>query len=168
MLVYQLFSPPVFQYPRIVSIQNGYSLVDRKNYEAGLTEACYHHNCALLPYSPLAGGVLTGKYSKDSVSPNARMNLFPGFMARYRDSQNEAAVDAYMRIAEEAGMSPATLALSWCYHREHVCSTIIGATTLDQLDENIKAYDVKLNEDILEKIHKVYQKYTDPTKAYGS
>ena len=143
-------------------------MLDRKNYEAGLTEACYHHDCALLPYSPLAGGVLTGKYSEDSVSPKARMNLFPGFMARYRDSQNEAAVEAYMRIAEGAGMSPATLALSWCYHREHVCSTIIGATTQDQLDENIKAYDIKLSEDILEKIHKVYQKYTDPTKAYGS
>jgi aryl-alcohol dehydrogenase-like predicted oxidoreductase len=155
-------------YPRIVSIQNGYSLVDRKNYEAGLTEACYHHDVALLPYSPLAGGVLTGKYSKESVSPNARMNLFPGFMARYRDSQNEAAVDAYMKIAEEAGLSPAAMALSWCYHRDHVCSTIIGATTLDQLDENIKAYDVKLGEDVLEKIHKVYQRYTDPTKAYGS
>ena len=155
-------------YPRIVSIQNGYSLVDRKNYEAGLTEACYHHDVALLPYSPLAGGVLTGKYSKESVSPKARMNLFPGFMARYRDSQNEAAVDAYMKIAEEAGLSPAAMALSWCYHRDHVCSTIIGATTLDQLDENIKAYDVKLGEDVLEKIHKVYQRYTDPTKAYGS
>lgn len=96
------------------------------------------------------------------------MNLFPGFMARYRDSLNEAAVEAYMNIAKEAGMSPATLALSWCYHREHVCSTIIGATTLNQLDENIKAYDVKLDDEVLEKIHKVYQRYTDPTKAYGA
>jgi aryl-alcohol dehydrogenase-like predicted oxidoreductase len=169
LLEHLMTSSSAAKYPRIVSIQNGYSLVDRKNYEAGLTEACYHHNVALLPYSPLAGGVLTGKYSKDSdISPSARMNLFPGFMARYRDSLNEAAVEAYINIAKESGISAATMALSWCYHREHVCSTIIGATTLDQLDENIKAYDVKLNPEVLEKIHKVYQRYTDPTKAYGA
>jgi aryl-alcohol dehydrogenase-like predicted oxidoreductase len=94
--------------------------------------------------------------------------MFPGFMARYRGSQNEAAVKAYGEIAKEAGLTSAELALSWCYHREHVCSTIIGATTLKYLDEDIKAYDIKLNEEVLEKIHKVYQKYTDPTKAYGA
>ncbi len=156
-------------YPRIVSIQNGYSLVDRKNFEAGLAEACYHHNVALLPYSPLAGGVLTGKYSEGKeIAENARLNLFPGYMARYRGSQNEKAVEAYSKIAQEVGLSSAQLALSWCYHREHVCSTIIGATTLAHLDENIKAYDVKLDNEVLEKIHKVYQTYTDPTKAYGA
>lgn len=155
-------------YPRIASIQNGYSLVDRKNFEAGLAEACYHHDVALLPYSPLAGGVLTGKYSNEEVDSNARLNMFPGFMARYRGSQNEAAVKAYGEIAKEAGLTSAELALSWCYHREHVCSTIIGATSLKYLDEDIKAYDIKLNEEVLEKIHKVYQKYTDPTKAYGA
>mmetsp|Transcript_1389 Transcript_1389/g.3158 ORF Transcript_1389/g.3158 Transcript_1389/m.3158 type:complete len:425 (+) Transcript_1389:20-1294(+) len=156
-------------YPLIVSIQNGYSLVDRKNFEAGLAEACHHHNIALLSYSPLAGGVLTGKYSEGKeIAKNARLNLFPGFMARYRGSQNEKAVESYGKIAREVGLSPAQLALSWCYHREHVCSTIIGATTLAHLDENIKAYDVKLDDKVLEKIHKVYQTYTDPTKAYGS
>jgi len=156
-------------YPRIVSIQNGYSLVDRKNFEAGLAEACHHHNIALLSYSPLAGGVLTGKYSEgNEIAKNARLNLFPGFMARYRGSQNEKAVESYGKIAREVGLSPAQLALSWCYHREHVCSTIIGATTLAHLDENIEAYDVKLDAKVLEKIHKVYQTYTDPTKAYGS
>ena len=156
-------------YPRIATIQNGYSLVDRKNFEAGLAEACFHSNVALLPYSPLAGGVLTGKYAAGKeVAENARLNLFPGFMGRYRGSQNEKAVEAYAKIAEEAGLSPAELALSWCYHREHVCSTIIGATTLDHLDENIKAYDVKLGDDVMEKIHRVYQQFTDPTKAYGA
>ena len=65
-------------------------------------------------------------------------------------------------------MSPTELALSWCYHREHVASTIIGATTIDQLNTDIKAYDIKLDEDVLDKISKVYKKYTDPTKAYGA
>lgn len=155
-------------YPRIVSIQNSYSLVCRKDFEAGLAEACYHHNVALLPYSPLAGGVLTGKYSDpENVPKNARLLLFPGFMDRYLGSQNEEAVNAYGKIAKEAGLTPAELALAWCYHRTHVTSTIIGATTIPQLEENIKAYDIKLDEETLEKISKVYKKYTDPTKAYN-
>merc|ERR1719253_938461 len=154
-------------YPRIASIQNSYSMVVRKDFEAGLAEACYHHNVALLPYSPLAGGILTGKYADaDNVPENARLNLFPGFMSRYRGSQTEAAAAAYAEVAKEAGMSPTELALAWCYHREHVTSTIIGATSISQLEENIGAYDVKLDDDTLEKIGSVYKKYTDPTKGY--
>jgi aryl-alcohol dehydrogenase-like predicted oxidoreductase len=63
-------------------------------------------------------------------------------------------------------MTPTQLALSWCYHRNHVSSTIIGATSLKQLDENIGAYDIRLDEATLEKINKVYKKFTDPTKGY--
>ena len=154
-------------YPRIASIQNSYSMVVRKDFEAGLAEACYHHNVGLLPYSPLAGGILTGKYADaDNVPESARLNLFPGFMSRYRGSQTEAAAAAYADVAKEAGMSPTELALTWCYHREHVCSTIIGATSIPQLEENIGAYDVKLDDAILEKIGSVYKKFTDPTKGY--
>lgn len=151
-------------YPKIVSIQNSYSLVVRKDYEAGLAEACYHHKVASLPYSPLAGGSLTGKYRSGPIE-GARLSLFPGFMDRYMGSQNEAAVNAYCELAEESELTPSQLALSWCYHNELVCSTIIGATTMEQLAENLKAYDVRLNDDIQEKISKVYKQYTDPTKA---
>ena len=87
-------------YPKIVSIQNSYSLLVRKDFEAGLAEACFHHNVGLLPYSPLAGGILTGKY-RDSVPEKARFNLFPGFMDRYKSSLNEAAANAYGDIAKE-------------------------------------------------------------------
>lgn len=153
-------------YPKIVSIQNSYSLVVRKDFEAGLAEACYHHNVGLMSYSPLASGVLTGKYAQNEIPKKARLNLFPGFMQRYRGSQNEAAVNEYCKIAKEAGISPAELALSWCYHREHVTSTIIGATTILQLKEDLGAYDIRLDDDVMEKISKVYKKYTDPTKAY--
>ena len=66
----------------------------------------------------------------------------------------------------KAGLTPTELALSWCYHREHVASTIIGATSIEQLKEDIKAYDIKLDEETMEKIGEVYKKYTDPTKAY--
>eukprot|EP00560_Eucampia_antarctica_P004866 CAMPEP_0197831846 /NCGR_PEP_ID=MMETSP1437-20131217/12360_1 /TAXON_ID=49252 ORGANISM="Eucampia antarctica, Strain CCMP1452" /NCGR_SAMPLE_ID=MMETSP1437 /ASSEMBLY_ACC=CAM_ASM_001096 /LENGTH=396 /DNA_ID=CAMNT_0043434939 /DNA_START=35 /DNA_END=1225 /DNA_ORIENTATION=+ len=154
------------EYPRIVSIQNNYSLVVRKDFEAGLAEACYHHNVALLPYSPLAGGTLSGKYNDEEFdSTGSRLRLFKGYMERYLGSQNEAAVNSYVEIAEQIGVTPTELALSWCYHREHVASTIIGATSQEQLHENIKAYDVKLDDDTLMKISKVYKEYTDPTKA---
>ena len=90
---------------------------------------------------------------------------FEGYMERYLGSQNEAATKAYCDIAMDAKISPTELALSWCYHRSHVASTIIGATTIEQLNENIKAYDVILEDETLEKIAEVYKKYTDPTKA---
>lgn len=151
-------------YPAIVSIQNSYSLVCRKDFEAGLGEVCYHNRVALLPYSPLAAGTLTGKYRRD-VPKGARLTLFPGFMERYLGSSNEEAVNAYCEIAERAGLTPTQLSLSWCYHNEHVCSTIIGATSVKQMDENVKAYDIKLDENILEEIARVYKKYTDPTKS---
>jgi aryl-alcohol dehydrogenase-like predicted oxidoreductase len=153
------------KYPRIVSIQNSYSLVVRKDFEAGLAEACYHHQVGLLPYSPLAGGSLTNKYAdKENVPENARYKMFPGFMDRYYGSENEAAVKAYSNIATAKGMSPAQLALSWCYHREHVASTIIGATSITQLKDNIEAYDIRLDDETLADINLVYKKYTDPTK----
>jgi aryl-alcohol dehydrogenase-like predicted oxidoreductase len=155
-------------YPKIVSIQNSYSLVVRKDYEAGLGEACYHNNVGLLAYSPLASGTLTGKYrvDDDSMIPkNARLNMFPGFMSRYRQSLNEEAVDAYCDIALKEQLTPTQLALSWCYHNELVSSTIIGATTTQQLHENIKSYDIKLSQSIYDQISQVYKKYTDPTKA---
>lgn len=153
-------------YPKIVSIQNSYSLVVRKDYEAGLAEACYHHNVGLLAYSPLAGGTLTGKYRNHAETPKgSRLTLFPGFMERYLDSGNEEAVNAYCDLAHKNSLTPTQLALSWCYHNEIVTSTIIGATTLEQLEENLKAYDLHLSEAVNEEIANIYRKYTDPTKA---
>jgi aryl-alcohol dehydrogenase-like predicted oxidoreductase len=120
----------------------------------------------MLPYSPLAGGSLTGKYrNPDKLPEKARLKLFPGFMDRYLGSLNEAAVNAYAALAEDIGLTPTQLALSWCYHREHVASTIIGATTMTQLHEDIQAYDVRLDDDTLSKINAIYKQYTDPTKS---
>lgn len=155
-------------YPKIVSIQNSYSLIVRKDYEAGLAEVCSPRNCnvGLLAYSPLAGGILSGKYAKATVDKKARLNMFPGFMDRYKDSQVEKAVAAYSGIASKHGLTPTQLALSWCYHRPQVASSIIGATSLEQLEENLKVFDVKLSDEILEEIDEVYKVFTDPTKAY--
>ena len=152
-------------YPKIVSIQNSYSLVVRKDYEAGLAETCYHANVALLPYSPLAAGSLSGKYRQKENRDKGRLTMFPGYMERYLGSQNEDAVNLYCELAERNQMTPSELALSWCYHRELVASTIIGATSMKQLEENLKAYDINLNDDIQEEIGDIYKKYTDPTKA---
>lgn len=159
-------------YPKCVSIQNSYSLVVRKDYEAGCAEACYHHDVSLLPYSPLAGGTLSGKYRKDLPSDSSsRLTKFPGYMARYLESENEAAVNAYCELAERYDLTPAEFSLSWCYHNELVASTIIGATTIEQMEENLKAYDVRLDETevedgtMLDEISKIYKRYTDPTKA---
>jgi aryl-alcohol dehydrogenase-like predicted oxidoreductase len=152
-------------YPRIVSIQNSYSLVVRKDYEAGLAEACHHHKVGLLPYSPLAGGSLTNKYAdKDNVPAGSRYSNYPGYMSRYYGSMNEEAVRAYADVAGRFGYTPSQLALSWCYHREHVASTIIGATNMRQLTEDIEAYDLKLSDEIMREIDDVYKRYTDPTK----
>jgi len=163
-------------YPKCVSIQNSYSLVVRKDYEAGNAEACYHHNVSLLPYSPLAGGTLSGKYREDlsefeegAIQP--RLTKFPGYMARYLGSENEGAVNAYCDLAEQNKLTPTELSLSWCYHNELVASTIIGATSMEQLEENLKAYDIRLDEvevddsSMAEEISKIYKRYTDPTKA---
>lgn len=157
-------------YPKICSIQNSYSLLVRKDFESGLTEVCSPRNCnvGLLAYSPLASGVLSAKYAKADVDPKARLNMFPGFMERYRESQPEAATNAYAAIAEKHGLTPAQLALAWCYHRDVVASTIIGATSLEQLEENLSAFDIKLSDEVLEEIGDVYKKYVDPTKAYNT
>lgn len=149
-------------YPKIVSIQNSYSMVNRKDFESGLAEACYHHKVGSIPYGALAGGTLSGKYRKQQNE--GRMTLFPGFMDRYLNSRNEEAVNTYCELAEKNSMSPSELALSWCYHNELVTSTIIGATTKGQLEENLKAYDLKLNDKIHDEIREIYVEFTDPTK----
>lgn len=149
-------------YPKIVSIQNSYSMVNRKDFESGLAEVCYHHKVGSIPYGALAGGTLSGKYRKQQKE--GRMTLFPGFMDRYLNSRNEEAVNTYCELAEKSSMSPSELALSWCYHNELVTSTIIGATSMGQLEENLQAYDLKLSDKVQDEIREIYVKYTDPTK----
>ena len=112
----------------------------RKNYEAGLVETCSPKNCdvGLLAYSPLAAGVLSGKYNRESeselVSSGARLTLFPGFMGRYKNGLSKKAVDRYEEVAAKYGLTLTQLALAWVYKREFVSSSIIGATTMEQLE----------------------------------
>jgi len=146
--------------PKIVSIQNAYHLMNR-TFESGLAEVCRHADVGLLAYSPLAFGWLTGKYVTD---PNAkgRITLFPGFGQRYNKANVPAAVREYMRIAQEAGLSPATLALVYARTRWFNSSVILGATNLDQLRENLDSADISLSDEVLKKIEAVHQQFPNP------
>lgn len=146
--------------PRVVSIQNAYNLLNRV-YEYGLAEICHRESVGLLAYSPLAFGHLSGKYLRDASAPG-RLTLFENFGQRYTKENVVPAARAYAEIAERLGLSPATLALAWVYRRWCVASTIIGATTLTQLDENLAAWDVVLSPETLDEIEAVHLRYTNP------
>lgn len=143
---------------RIVTIQNPYNLINR-TYEVALYELCYREQVSLLAYSPLAFGLLTGKYIKNAQEPG-RMTLYPGFGQRYHKPSVPAAVAAYVKLAENHGMSPAKMALGYLRSRPFVASTIIGATTMAQLEENLS--DVTLNAEVLKDIEDIHLRYSNP------
>lgn len=120
------------------------------------------HNVSLLAYSPLAGGALTGKYLVDSPPATARFNLFAGYMERYNKSLARAATQEYAELARAHGLTPAQLALAWCRSRWFVASTIIGATSMAQLKENIDAFEIELSQEVVDGVNALYRKYRDP------
>ena len=146
--------------PRIASVQNSYHLLNR-SWENGLAEVGYRENIALVSYSPLAFGYLTGKYL-DNPAAHGRVTLFPGFNFRYTKPNVQAALTAYADLARKNGMTPAQLALAFVYSRWFVTSAIIGATTVVQLQENIGALEVKLSDDVLKAVEEIHLRYTNP------
>ena len=121
-------------------------------------------NVGLLAYSPLAGGALSGKYitGDEAVVARSRFNLFQGYMARYNQSLAREAVALYAEVAAKHGLTPTQLALAWCKSRWFVASTIIGATTMEQLRENVAAFDVELSEEACADVAAVFRRYKDP------
>jgi aryl-alcohol dehydrogenase-like predicted oxidoreductase len=146
--------------PQIVSIQNAYSLLNR-NFELGLAEACHHTQVGLLAYSPLAFGVLTGKYLTGG-SQDGRITKFAGFGQRYGKPNVVAAAKAYVELANKYQISPAVIALSFVNSRWFVGSNIIGATNLTQLKENIESLDYQLSEEQLTEINAIHTLYPNP------
>lgn len=146
--------------PKVVSIQNAYNLINRV-FDSALAEACYRENVGLLAYSPLAFGYLSGKYVKEKPE-NTRITLFPGFGQRYHKPNVNEAVAAYAEIAHKYNLSLAQLALAFVRSRWFVTSTIIGATTIEQLHENLSSVDVVLDKDILAEIDAINVKYPSP------
>lgn len=149
-----------YDLPRIASIQNSYSLLNR-GFEFGMTELIYREQVSLTAYSPMAFGHLSGKYIADPQA-QGRVNLFPGYAQRYTKPNVQPATAAYAALAHKHGMSPAQLALSFVYHRWFVTSTIIGVTTMAQLQENIQAWQKPLSAEILQEIEAIHLRYMNP------
>lgn len=146
--------------PRIASIQNPYSLLNR-TYEQGLAEFSHLEQVSLLAYSPLAMGVLSGKYLDGARPEGARLTLYTRF-TRYSNAQSEAATREYVQLARAHGLSPTHLALAWVNQRPFVASNLIGATTLEQLRENIDSVDVTLPQEALDEIARIHARYPNP------
>ena len=146
--------------PRIKTVQNPYSLLNRL-YENGSAEIGIRENVGLLAYSPMAFGVLSGKFLTGEAHPNARINLFPQF-SRYNSEQSAAATRLYNEIAQQNGLTLTQLALAFIEQQPFVTSTIIGATTMEQLKENIDTIKVTLSEELLQAIDGVQAKIPDP------
>ncbi|HWA61855.1 MAG TPA: aldo/keto reductase [Caulobacteraceae bacterium] len=153
---------------RYETIQNNFSLNNRR-FEDELAQACRQEGVSLIPYSPLAGGVLSGKYQDGATPEGARFSNYikmGGRQAvmsrRFVNDKSLAATARYMAIAAEAGMAPVTLATAWSKQHDFVASTIVGATREDQLDDIFAAIDLTLGQDILDAINKVSKEILYP------
>lgn len=146
--------------PRPITIQNAYSLLNRV-FEGDLAEIAHRENIGLLAYSPMAFGVLSGKYIKGTAADNARLKLFPRF-ARYSGEQATKATKRYLKIAEDNGMTLAQMSLAFVNDRSFMTSNIIGATNLKQLEENINSINITLTEDVLKAIDDVHAAIPNP------
>ena len=146
--------------PRMATIQNPYSLVNR-SFEVGLSEVCHRENVGLLAYSPLAFGVLSGKFLNGANPTNARINLFPQF-ARYNSENTREAARRYHEIANDFGLTLTELSLAFVNQQPFLSSTIIGATTMEQLKENINTIKVTLDENVLAEIEKIQTIFPNP------
>ena len=148
--------------PRIATIQNLYNLTARSFETNLLTETCYREEVGLLAYSPLAFGQLSAKYL-DNPKASGRLTIFPAsWSPRYLRPSVLAAVKEYAELARANGLTPTQLALAWCYSRWFVASTIIGATSLAQLKENIDAADVTLAPEVVNAIDNIHTRITNP------
>lgn len=145
---------------RPVSIQNPYNLLNR-SYEIGLAEISHREHCGLLAYSPLAFGVLSGKYLNGQMPEKARLTLYQRF-SRYTGELAEKAVTQYADLAHDLGMSPTSLALAFVTQQGFVTSNIIGATTEQQLKENLLTADVVLSNDVLARINEIHHLIPNP------
>ncbi len=146
--------------PRMITIQNAYSLINRV-FESQLSEVSHRENIGLLAYSPMAFGVLSGKYIKGTAGENARLKLFPRF-ARYSNDQATEATKRYLKIAEDHNMSLAQMSLAFVNERPFLTSNIIGATSIEQLKENIDSINMSLSDEVMKAIDAVHAEIPNP------
>ena len=149
------------QLPRPVTIQNSYSLIHRA-YEYAMSEVSMREDIGLLVYSPLAQGVLSGKYVNGKTPEGARGTLFPRFIARYKNEGSEKAVIAYQKIAAKHGMTLTELSLAFINQLPFVTSNIIGATKVSQLKENIGSINFDLSDEVIAEVNAVHSLIPNP------
>lgn len=146
--------------PRPVSIQNPYNLLNR-TFEVGLAEVAIREQCGLLAYSPLAFGMLSGKFENGARPAGSRLALFSRF-TRYANDQAIAATSRYVALAREHGLDPAQMALAFVTAQPFVTSNIIGATSLEQLDSNLASIDLQLSGEVLAGIEAIHKAQPNP------
>ncbi len=145
---------------KMISLQNSYNLLQRRD-EIAITEILQRENIGYLPYSPLAFGVLSGKYLEDARPEKARVTLFPSYR-RYSSAQSLNATKRYNEIAKKHQISLAQMSLAFVNQQPFVTSNIIGATSLEQLSENIDSIHITLSEEILSEINEVHTQFPNP------
>jgi aryl-alcohol dehydrogenase-like predicted oxidoreductase len=146
--------------PRMASVQNEYSLLFRL-FDSDMAELSHHEDVGLLAYSPLAMGLLTGKYRNSAVPDGSRLTRSPDLGGRVT-SHMAAPLEAYLALAGKHGLNPAQMAIAFCLTRPFMTSVIIGATTLDQLETNIDAANVTLSDDVLSEIAAIRRAHPIP------
>lgn len=146
--------------PRVASVQNEYNLLYRPH-DADFAEVSHHENVGLLAYSPLAAGLLTGKYLGGAKPAGSRIT-FNGDLGGRMSQYQEAAVREYLAVAEKHGLDPAQMALAYCLTRPFMTSVIIGATSMEQLKTDIGAKDVTLDDTVLRDIRAVIRRHPMP------
>ena len=146
--------------PRMVSIQNPYNLLNR-TFEIGLAEVALRENCGLLAYSPMAFGVLSGKYLDGAQPPGARLTRFERF-SRYSNPQARQATQEYVALAREHDLDPAQMALAWVTSRPFVTANILGATSLAQLEANLASAELRLSPEIIAAIEAIHCQQPNP------
>ena len=152
--------------PRVVTVQNPYALTSRF-YDNGLDETCYRLKVSMLAYSPLGFGALTGKYDQSGFvgenTPDARISNYESVRKqRWARPEALAAARRYNQLARDNGLTPTQMALAFCYHRWSVASTLIGVTSVAQLEENLQAWDITLSPELLQQIDAIRWELRDP------
>jgi aryl-alcohol dehydrogenase-like predicted oxidoreductase len=148
-------------WPRPVSVQNPYSLINR-SYEIGLAECSLREDTGLLAYSPLGGGALSGKYLNGAKPEGARSTLWPDYFGRYLKENGVKATEAYFKLADDNGLDPCQMALAYVNSRPFLTATIIGATSMAHLKTNIGSANITLSDDVLAEIESIHTRWPNP------
>ena len=148
-------------YPRMMSVQNAYNLLNR-TYEVGLAEISIKEKSGLLAYSPLAIGYLSGKYRNNQLPKDSRLERDKNFWTRYQKPNLNKAVDAYFEISKKYDLDMSQMSLKFIEIQPFVTSVIIGATTMEQLKTNIESVNLNLSNEIINEINKIQKKYPNP------